>query len=85
MTDTHAKELQTLEKVESLVQRHPQFDDEELEALKKVIKLVRGLELLGSFAAFIKTTIIWLGIVIGAFIAVKNGAIEFILEVIKMK
>lgn len=58
----------------------PDFNEEEIETLRRVIYLVQGLEALGSFASFLKTTIIWFGVVIGAFIAIKNGAIEFILD-----
>lgn len=60
----------------------PDFTEEDITILKRVIVLVAGLEALGSFAGFIKTTIIWFGIIVGGFLAVKNGAIEFILSTV---
>lgn len=75
------RELNTLQKVETLAQSDPQFTPDELESLKKVIHLIRGFEALGSFASFIKTTVIWFGIIIGTFIAVRNGVVEFIINV----
>lgn len=61
----------------------PEFTEEEITTLKRVITLVNGLEALGSFAGFIKATIIWIAVLVGAFIAVKNGAIEFILNTVR--
>jgi hypothetical protein len=61
----------------------PDFTDEEITTLKRVITLVNGLEALGSFAGFIKSTIIWIAVIVGAFIAIKNGAIDFIINTVK--
>lgn len=63
----------------------PDFTPEEIITLRRVITLVNGLTALGSFADFIKSTIIWIGVVVGALIAIKNGAIEFILNAVNGK
>lgn len=84
----HLTNAQALNKLEQFLERQeqgyknvvPEFDQEEIAALRKVILLVKGLEALGSFAGFVKSTVIWLGVIIGAFIAVKNGAVEFIVQ-----
>jgi hypothetical protein len=76
------KNLETLEKIEHLVQNHQEFTDEDILVLKRVIHMVRGLDALGSFAGFVKATVLWIGIIVGAFFAIKNGAIEFILNVV---
>jgi len=75
----------TLAKLEEMLNRQHQhnFDDEEVEVLNRVIHLMRGFDALGSFAGFIQRTITWVGIVVGAFIAVKTGVAEYIISVVK--
>ena len=56
------------------------FTEDDVTVLKRVIKIVKGLEAFGSLADFVKSTIIWFGVIVGAFIAMKNGLIEFIIH-----
>jgi len=59
----------------------PEFNQDEIAVLKRVVLAVKGLDALGSFAGVVKTTLIWLGVILGTFIAIKNGAVEFVLDV----
>ena len=61
------------------------FDQEEIEVLNRVITMVRGFDALGSFAGFVSKSITWLGIVIGGYVALKSGAVDFIMGVVGSK
>ena len=79
------KETKTLDKLDKLIDSHTieDFDEEDIQVLKRVIVMVRGFDALGSFAEFVSKTIIWLGIVIGGLVAFKSGVIDFILSAMK--
>lgn len=89
---THDKDVQVssaIEKLENFLRQQeeghhtvvPEFNQDEIAVLKRVVLAVKGLDALGSFAGLVKSTLIWLGLIIGTFIAIKNGAVEFVLDV----
>lgn len=84
MSDTDNKQLEAMDKLEKLIEQNRLygFDKEDIDALRRVITLVRGFDALGSFAGFIKNTLVYIGFIIGTIIAVRNGAIDFIMSVV---
>lgn len=83
--DNKSKETATLEKIEQFLssQRRSEFTEEDTEALHRIIKLIQGFEALGSLAGFIKSVLIWIGVVVSSYIMFKTGAIEFILHAVQ--
>jgi len=89
LTDRECRENRAIDKLEDFLdtqaEKLPNFTEDDVVVLKRVISIVKGLEAFGSFAEFIKATIIWFGVIFTAFIAIKNGAINFILDVVSGK
>lgn len=78
--ENNIKDSVILEKLEELIERKlvTTFTEEDYEALKKIIALYKGVEALGSFGNFIKSTLIYVGAIIGAIIAIRNGALDLL-------
>lgn len=85
IADVSNKEIQTLEKLEKLLENHKlsEFDDDDYVALKKVINIVKGFEALGTFAGFVRKTIMYFALFIGTIIAIKNNMVSFIINVVQ--
>lgn len=62
-----------IEKLEAMLNKQYayNFDAEEVEVLKRVINVMRGMDALGTFAGFVKKSILWFGAIIGAYVAIK--------------
>lgn len=76
----------TLEKLERIIDDNNRlrgFDDEERKILRKLIAGFRGLESLGSIAGIVKNILMWLGFMIGTFIAIRSGVIDFIIHTVQ--
>lgn len=72
----------TIKKLEAILEKRQQhdFDEEEVEVLRRVIHTVRGLDALGSFAGFIRSTALWFGAVLGTILAIRNDWVIPIVE-----
>lgn len=82
---SHSEEVEAraIAKLEQLLDaKKLDFDEEEIAILKRVIIMVRGLDAFGSMASFVKNTLIWLGVIVSSYIAVKNGVIDMIIAVV---
>jgi hypothetical protein len=75
------KELQALNKLEAMLE-DSDFTEEEIKVLKRVATMVRGFDALGSFAGFIRSVIVWIGVVVGGLVALKAGFVDWILSIV---
>lgn len=87
MSETENKQLEAMAKLEKLIEDNKLygFDQEDVVALRRVITIIRGFDALGSFAGFIKSTLLYIGFIIGTIVAVRNGAIDFIVSIVEVK
>ena len=54
------------------------FSDKEVKTLKRIIAIIDAFYTLGGLGTVIKNTLMWLGFMIGAYIAAKNGVVGWI-------
>lgn len=87
MPEHDSRQVEAMEKLSKLIEQSQLygFDEEDIAALRRTINLVRGFDALGSFAGFIKNTLVYIGFIIGTIIAVRNGAIDFVMSVMDGK
>ncbi len=78
-------ERTAIEKIQHMIDERGEslFTTEEADALRKFAKFMLALATLGSVGSAIKSIIVWLGVIIGGYMALKNGLAEWILAVIQ--
>lgn len=54
------------------------FTADEAAALRRVAKIIITIDALGSFGNWVKSILIWLGVIIAAWIGFKNGLAEWL-------
>lgn len=54
----------------------PPLTDDEIKVVRFWIRVFQGLSALGYAGAVLKNAVLWLGVIIGAYWAVKNWVIE---------
>jgi hypothetical protein len=77
MTEAERDALEKLTKLDEAGE-FPSFTPEERKALKSLAKAMRGLEAIGWLAGSLKTFLIWLGIIVGAWVSWKAGFLEWL-------
>ena len=87
MTEEHHRKSvaeQALKKLDILIEQRkdPQFTEEEADKLREFANMLMAFEAMGSLGSMAARIIIWSGIMFGAYVAIRNGAIEFVQDVI---
>jgi len=73
-----------IEKLEAMLNKQYayNFDAEEVEVLKRVIQVMRGMDALGSLAGFVKRGFIWFGAVVAAYVALKTDLLAIVNDLV---
>ena len=80
----HDIEQSVINKLEELIKTDAlvDFSKDEARVLQKFAKFMLALSAFGSVGKAIQAIIVWIGIFLGAWFAIQNGVIEFILGVV---
>ena len=78
-------EISALSKLERMLNNNEVviFTPSEALALQKVAKVFLALETLGGIGGVIKHILVWLGIIIGAWLAFRNGVATWLTDLIQ--
>lgn len=57
------------------------FTAEEAAALQKLAKVFLALEVLGGIGGVLKNVLLWLGVILAAWFALRNGLAEWIISI----
>lgn len=57
-------------------EKEPPLTDEEIENLRRWLEVYRSFAALGRFAGFARNTVIWIGVMFGAWYAFKGWLVE---------
>lgn len=73
-------ESAALEKLQKMLSeaRDNEFTDAERAALLRVVRIVFAIDALGSIGNWIKSVLLWLGVIIAAWVGFKNGLGEWL-------
>lgn len=73
-----------IEKLEAMLNKQYayNFDAEEVEVLKRVINVMRGMDALGSLAGFFKRGLIWFGAVVATYVALKTDLVSIVSDLL---
>ena len=56
------------------------FSKEEIDVLRRMVKVFMAFEVLGTIGGMIKTVLLWFGVIITSWIAIKGGVIAWIVN-----
>ena len=81
---------QTLSKLEDMIAQqkvihHPQFTDKEAEVLRLMVRVWVAWETMGAFGGVLRRVALWILFMIGTYVAIKNGFVDFIQEAVTSK
>lgn len=58
--------------------QHDHFDDDEIAALRSIAGFYLGMQHLGRAASVLQRVLIWVGWLVGFYLAIKAGAVDWI-------
>lgn len=74
------EEVSALEKLERMIESHPllNLSEDEVAAIRRVIAREKAYMALGVLAGNVRGVLTWLGVIVGAWISVKAGFLEWL-------
>lgn len=73
-----SRDAEVLEKAVNCAKRLPEFSEDDIAVLRRVIDIVRGVDAFGRLAETGKRIAMYLGWLVAFYIAFKAGVIDFI-------
>lgn len=74
------EDARLLEKLKSVVEENGSisFTASEVKIVKKMIKIFIAFEALGELGNLLKTVLLWIGAIIGSWLAIKTGMVNWL-------